>query len=175
MQFAIDLSGVDRQFTADFDLALATHHAFEHDVVAVGVDVQVIANTHRLHQKAQLCRQFFAHPFDTAHQFTAGFRVDQGNQTIANFQADQIDLVDIVPVQIFGSFGRSGGLRHGFLRGFFFHLALDHQQAQPRGGSSQADEHQMRHAGHQSQYDQNNGRYKQRRRIGQLRTGLLGN
>ena len=52
--FAIHLAGVDGQFHAHLDLAFATHHALEHDVVAVGIDVEVVADAHRLHQKTQL-------------------------------------------------------------------------------------------------------------------------
>ena len=87
-QLAIHMTRIDRQLTADFDFALATHHAFEHDVVSVWVDVQVITDTHGLNQEAQLGRQFFTHAFDAGHQLAASFSVDQGNQAVTNFQTN---------------------------------------------------------------------------------------
>ena len=105
-QLAIHMTRIDRQLTADFDFALATHHAFEHDVVSVWVDVQVITDTHGLNQEAQLGRQFFTHAFDAGHQLAASFSVDQGNQAVTNFQTNQVDLVHIVPVEFFWRVGR---------------------------------------------------------------------
>ena len=63
-KLAIDLPWVDRQFATDFDFAFATHHAFEHDVVRVWVDIEVVADTHGLDEEAQLGREFLAHAFD---------------------------------------------------------------------------------------------------------------
>ena len=174
MQLAIHLPRVDGQFTAHFDLAFATHHAFEHDVVSVGVDVQVVANAHGLHQKAQLCGQFFAHAFDTAHQFAAGFNIHQRNQTVANFQANQVHLIDVVPIQIFGGLGGGSSLRLGHLHRFIIDFASNHQQTQASGHRRQGDEHQVGHARDQAQSRQDDGGDKQSCWIGQLGMGLLG-
>ena len=157
MQLSIHLTGIDGQFATHFDFAFATHHALEHDVVGIRIDVQVVANTHGLDQKAQLGGQFFTYPFDAAHEFAACFRVDQGDQAIANFQTNQIYLVHIVPVQIFGGFGGGGRLGHRFLGGFFFHFAANHQQTQTCSDCRQGDEHQIGHAGHQTQNGQDDG------------------
>ena len=98
---SVDLARVDRQLTTHFDLTFTSGHAFENDVIGIGIDVQSIANAHRLNQKAQLGRQFFPHAFDSTHQLPTRFGIDQGDQSITNFQANQIDLIDIIPIQLF--------------------------------------------------------------------------
>ena len=175
MQLAIHLAGVDGQFATHFDFAFAPHHALEHDVVGVRIDVQVVANANGLNQKAQFGRQFFTHAFDAAHQFAASVLVDQRNQAVANLQTTQLDLVHIVPVQIFGGLGGGSGLCHRFLGGFFFHFTANHHQAQTRSSSGQGDEHHVGHAGHQAQNGQDDGRYEQGGWIGKLGARLLGN
>ena len=100
-QRAVHLAGVDGHFTADLDFAFAANHAFEHNMVRIRVNVQRVANTHRLNQKAKFHGQFFTHALDARHQLTAGLRVDQRDQAVADFQADQVHLVNVIPVQFF--------------------------------------------------------------------------
>ena len=174
-QRAVYLARVDGQLAAHLDLAFATHHALQDDVVGVGVDVQGIANAHRLNQKAQFGRQFFAHPFDAVHQLTAGVGVDQGNQAVANFQTNQIHLVDIVPIQFFHfGFGSAGGTRGaGGGRTALTQtcrpiLAFDDQPANRGTRQAQGQKHQVRHTGHDAQQSQNTGGHEQSRGVGQL-------
>ena len=172
-QWAINLARVDRQFTTDFDLTFAPGDALEHNVIRIGVDIQGIANPHRLHQKAQLGREFFTHAFDAAHQLTTGFRIDQRNQAVANFQTNQIHLVHVVPIQFFGFVqSRLGGSTDGF--GFGRRLLLHDAPSHGGRGQSQGQEHQMRHPGHHAQNGHDAGSHEQGGRVGQLGGGLLG-
>ena len=103
-QRSINLTRVDGQFFAHFNLTLAANHTLQHNVIRIRIDGQSVANAHGLNQKAQLGRQFFAHTLHTVHQLTACFWVHQRNQTVANFKANQVHLIDIVPIQLFGLF-----------------------------------------------------------------------
>jgi hypothetical protein len=55
---------------------------------------------HGLHQEAEFLGQFFAHALDAPHQFAALIAVHQRNEPIADFEADQIDGLHIVPGQL---------------------------------------------------------------------------
>jgi hypothetical protein len=54
---------------------------------------------HRLHQEAEFLGQFLAHALDAAHELAALIAIDERNQPIADLEADQIDLLDVVPGQ----------------------------------------------------------------------------
>ena len=149
---AVDLAGVDGHFAAHFDLATAPDHAFEHDVVAVGVNAQGVADAHRLDQKAQFGREFLAHALDARHQLAACIGIDQGNQAVANFQAHQVHLVEVFPIEFLDGLGhgrRSSGQLFGRIAGSG--LTAQHIKAQGGRARRQNDEHQVRHAGHQAQ------------------------
>ena len=164
-QGAIHLTRIDGQLFAHFDLTLAAHYALEHDVISIGIDGQGIANANGLNQESQLGRQFFAHTFDAVHQLTAGVGVDQWNQAIANFKANQIDLIDIVPIQFFGLF--QGGLRCLLCGcGFWYGRLVGNAPSQAGRGQCQGDEHQMRHARHKAQNSQDASRHIQSSRVG---------
>ena len=167
----VDFAGIDGQLTAHFDFTTTTHHPVQNDVVSVGLQIQRIANSHGLHQKTQLRRQLFPHPFDAGHQLPTRLHVDQGNQAIANFQTDQVHLLDIIPVQLLGAF--VGGQSRSGRRLLEQHLLAHDHEGHTRRGGSQCQEHQMGHARHQSQNGQNAGRNEQGRHIRELRGRLL--
>ena len=99
-------------------------------MVGVRVDAQRVADAHRLNQKAQLCGKLLAHTLDTGHKLPAGLRVDQRNQAITDFQTNQVDLIQVLPIQVFRCF--QGRLRSGFgglLRCFFDRFAAQNPQA----------------------------------------------
>ena len=151
LDLAVNLSGIDRQLFAHFDLTLAAHHAIHGDVIGVGRQIQCITNAHRLNQEAQFSGQFLADPFDAWHQLTTGFRVHQGNQTIPNFQTNQVHLVDVIPIQLFrraavSSLGWWCG-RFDFING----LTADHHVADTGGQPSQREENHVWHARYQTQ------------------------
>ena len=174
-QRAIDLARVDGHFAAHLDLAAPAHHAFENHVVRVGVDAQCVADAHRLNQKAQLCRELLAHTLNAGHQLPAGLGVHQRNQAVTDFQADQVHLIQVFPVQFLRCF--HGRLRSRFgrlLGGFFVCLAAQNQQAGTGCHSRQGHKHQMRHSGYQAQDRQDAGGHEQRAGVTQLGGGLLG-
>jgi len=49
---AVDLARVDSEFAAGFDVAFTAHHAVQYNVIHIRVQIQRIANPHRLYQKA---------------------------------------------------------------------------------------------------------------------------
>ena len=158
LQIAVHLAGIDRHFATDFDFAAPAHHTFEHDVVAVRVDAQSIADTHRLDQKAQFGRQFFAYTFHACHQLAARLGIDQRYQSVTDFQAYQVHLVQVFPIKFLGllSGGHGGGLGH-FFGGVGGGLAAQQYPAQTGGSSGQKDKHQVRHAGHYTEHRHDDG------------------
>ena len=170
--FAVDLARVDRQFATHLDFAATTHHAVQNDVISVGLQIERIADAHRLHQKAQFRRELFAHAFDTRHQLAARLDVDQGNQAIADFKADQVHLLHIVPVQFLGAFiGWQSRRGQTLLQ---LHLFAHDHEAHPSRGGGQRQENQVRHTWHQTHDGQNAGRNEQSRHIRELAACLLG-
>ena len=167
------MTRVDGQLFTDSNLALTANHAFQHNVISIWIDIERIANSNRLNQKAQFSRQFFTHTLDAVHQLTAGFRVDQGNQAVANFKANQVHLIDIVPIQFFGLIQR--GLSCLFGGGGFWHIDLvGNAPSQTCRNQSQDKKNHVGHARHQTNDGQNGSRQVQGCRIGKLRGGLLG-
>ena len=84
--------------------ASATHHTVQYDVIHVGIQIQRVANTNGLYQKAQFSREFFTNALDSWHELPTRFGVNQGDQAVANLQANQIHLINVIPVQFFGRF-----------------------------------------------------------------------
>ena len=166
-QGAIHLTRVDGQFFAHSDLTLAANHTLQHNVIRIRIDGQGVANAHGLNQKAQLSRQFFAYTLHAVHQLTACFGVHQGNQAVANFKANQIHLIDIVPIQFFGLV-QSRLSRLLCRRGYGVVLFLCNAISQACSAQCQGNEHQVRHARHQTHNGQNGSRHEQSRGIGQL-------
>ena len=121
-------------------------------MVAVGVDAQGIANTHRLDQETQFGRQFFAHAFDARHELPARLGIDQRNQAVTDFQAHQIHLVQVFPVELFRLLCSGHGGGGGDLFGRFgCGIAAKQIPAYASAERRQKDEHQMWHAGHHAQ------------------------
>ena len=46
--------------------------------IGAGRKVEIVANMHRLYQKAQILRELFAHAFDAIEEFTVLVFIDQG-------------------------------------------------------------------------------------------------
>ena len=168
---AINLARVDGEFAPNHDVAFAAHRAIEHDVVGVGVEAQGVADAHGLDQEAQFCREFFAHTFDAVHQLAAGFGVDQGDEAVADFHANEVDLFHIVPIQLFGSV--VGGCGRGY-RVVLLDLFSQRHEAHTRGGKRQQQKDEVGHARDHAQQCQDTGRDEQGRRVGQLVGCLLG-
>ena len=145
-------------------------------MVSVRVNVQGVADAHGLNQKAQLDGEFFAHALDARHQLTACVGVDQRDQAIANLQPNQIDLINVIPVEFFGFINATFGCRTSDACGAGFRLvaaAQDHEaDTGTTAGQQQKDE--VRHAGYQTQNGQNTGGDEEGGRVRQLRCRLLG-
>ena len=172
-EFAVHLTRIDRQFAAALDIAFAAHHAIEHDVINIRIKVERIANANWLNQETQFGRQFFTNAFDARHQLATGLGVHQWDQAIADFKTDQIDLINIIPIQFFRRirFG-FGGLNLGFFSDVLFFL--NQHEAKACGGQSQCQEDHMRHARHDTEDGQNAGTDEEGRGVRQLRHCLLG-
>ena len=153
-ELAIHLARVDGQITAHFDIALAPDNAFENNAIRIRIDVEVIANANGLDQKAQFGRQFLSDTFDSTHELATGFRVHQGNEAVADIEANQVDLVNVVPVQFFGRlhFGR---IHLRLDLGLFFDFTANHHESNTRSGRGQGHKDHVWHARHQAQDGQN--------------------
>ena len=92
--------GIDRQLAIGIDDAIADRHARQADAIGVRRQLEVVADVHRLHQEAQLLRELAAHAADARQQFAALALVDQRHQAEADFQADQVDRLHVVPGQL---------------------------------------------------------------------------
>ena len=74
-------------------------HAGQADAIGIGRQLEVVADMHRLHQEAQLLRELAAHAANARQQLAALRLVHQRHQAEADFQADQIDRLHVVPGQ----------------------------------------------------------------------------
>ncbi|MNZ86142.1 hypothetical protein D3C78_1049570 [compost metagenome] len=168
---AKDLPGVDGQFAIGIDLGLGQDHPHQGQAIGTGRQVEVVTDMHRGHEKTQVLGELLAHPLDPRQQLSTLIAVDQGNQPVADFQADHVDRGDIVPAQLLGF---HGALRRGqqVLLALNFFLGFDLGQVllapQPIGTASghqpQAQEGEVRHARHQAHDDHDPRRYPQRLR-----------
>ena len=61
LQGAVHAAGIDRQQALVIDLRLTHRHAHQRDAVRVGPQIQVVADMHRGHEKAQFLRELAAH------------------------------------------------------------------------------------------------------------------
>ena len=122
-------------------------------------------------QEAQFGREFFAHTFDAVHQLATGFGVDQRDEAIPDFHANQIHLLHIVPIQLFGAIGGRGCDGGRIL---LCDLFSQRHEAHTRGGKRQQQEDEVGHARHDAQQGQDACRDEQGRWVGQLAGGLLG-
>lgn len=111
------------------------------------------------HQEAQVLGQLLAHALDPCQQLTTLVAVDQGNQAIADFQADHVDRGYVIPAQLLGFHG-AGRRRQQFLLtlDLFQRLDLLHILLFPEqvgGTCSQgrhAQERKVRHPRHQAHH-----------------------
>ena len=63
---------------------------------------------HRRHQKPHFLGQLLAYTLDPRQQLAALVTVHQGNQAIANFQADHVHRHYVIPAQLLGFLGALG-------------------------------------------------------------------
>ncbi|MDT4836844.1 hypothetical protein FQZ97_705580 [compost metagenome] len=147
-----DAARIDGQEHAGEDLALAHHHAAQRDAVGAGAQFQVVAHVHGRRQETDLLGEFFAHALDAREQVALAALVDHGDQAVAQFQAQQVDRLQVVPGG-FAVVGGGGLVRHRC--GFAFFLET------PPGDAAEdereAQEHRVRHAGHDAEHEQHGG------------------
>src|SRR6202044_3459943 len=167
------LTRIDGHFPVGKYLGLAHRRAQNGDPVGVRAQFQIVANVHGLDQEAEFLRQFLAHSLDAPHEFAALIAVDQGNQAIANLQADQINRLDIVPGQFLLLGGcRLSGRRYRNLERRRRPLA---QKVRAHGADSRhRQEYEIRHAGNDAEQRQDAAGHAERTRLPQhLRHDLL--
>ncbi len=114
-----DFAGIDREKLANLRLACTHFHALEQDAVAVGFQLQVVANVHRRNQKADLAGELFAQRADAFEQFAVLIAVDHRNQAIAHFQCQNIHRRDVVPTHLRRFQCRCCGRFGGFVDGWW--------------------------------------------------------
>ena len=150
LHFAGDLARVDRQPLAGEGFAAPHFGALEGDHIAVGAQVQVVADVHHRRQEAHLLGEFLAHALDAAEQLALLAVVHQGNHAVAHFQAQHVDQLNVVPARF-----RRFRLRRRRRVDLLFGEAVFLGAAQVPGGAGQAggeqQEHEVGHAGHQAQ------------------------
>ena len=82
-------AGIDREIALDLNLAFADRHAEDRDAVAVRLQLEVVADVHRLHQEAELLRELAAHGLDAREQGPGLVAVDERDQAIADLEAER--------------------------------------------------------------------------------------
>ena len=141
-----DAAGVDGQEHAGKRFALALDHAAQADPVGAGFELKVVAHMDRRRQKADVLRELAANALDPVEQVALPVLVDQRDQAVTQLQAEQVDWLQIVP----------GGLAIGrwsldfFGHGFRWRRAVGQRPGAVTQHCCHAQEHHMRHAGHQA-------------------------
>ena len=149
------LPRVDRQLAIGVDLGLGQNHPHQGQTVGAGGQIEVVADVHGGHQKAQVLRQLFTHALDPCQQLPTLIAVHQRNQAVTDFQPDHVDGRYVIPAQFLALLG-AGRRRQQLLLALHFLQGLDldhvlffpHQvRHAPRNGG-QAQEREVRHARH---------------------------
>ena len=82
----------------------------EPDAIAVGPQIEVVADVHRRHEEAELLRELAAHAADARQQVAALGAIDQRHEAIAHFEADEVHRLHVFPGQLL-LLRRDGGRR----------------------------------------------------------------
>ncbi len=152
VEAAEHLPWVDRQFAVWVDLGFGQDHAHEGQAIGTWSQVEVVANVHGGHQKAQVLGQLLAHALDPREQLAALVAVHQRDQAVADFQADHVDRGHVIPAQLLGFLSTGRGWQQFLLaRDLLLGLDLDRILLFPEQVST-ASRHgchaQERHVGH---------------------------
>jgi hypothetical protein len=112
---------VDGEELAGIGLAAADLDALEREPVAVGLELEVVADVHRRGQEADFLGELLAQPADALEQLAVLALVDHRDEAVADLEPEHIDLRDVVParLQVVGGGHRRlcGGLGRGGGRG----------------------------------------------------------
>ena len=72
------LARIDGHLLVDVDFRFTHRHTQQVDAVGSRLQIEVVADMHRVNQETKLLRKFLAHPLDTRHQLTACFLSTSG-------------------------------------------------------------------------------------------------
>ncbi len=152
---------IDGHLALRIDLTFAHRHAAEVDAIAIRAEIQVVADVHGRHEEAEILRKLAAHAADAREQVAVLVLVHQRHEAIADFEAEQVDRLHVVPRQL-ALLGRTDGRvvggrlrigdRLGFRRVRSVLLLLDQPRA-VTGGRAHREERDVRHARDQAHYD----------------------
>ena len=162
LDLAEHLPRIDGHLLIMVDIGLAGTDPHQGDAVLVWRQIQVVANVDGRDQKAQLLREFLAHPFDPVEQFATLIAIYQRDQLITHFQPDDVHRHHIVPAQLFLLMRLLSCSRQQLALGCRQFLAAQQPPGAGGGESPQTQEGEMRHPRHQPHHQQNPGRDDQR-------------
>ena len=93
-------AGIDREIAVDLNLPFADRHAEDRDAIAVRLQLEVVADVHRLNEEPELLRQLAAHGLDAREQGPGLVAVDERDQAIADLETDEVDRADVFPAEL---------------------------------------------------------------------------
>lgn len=96
------LAGVDRQLAIRIDLRLGQADAHQRQAIGIGQQIEIVADMHRRHEKAEILRQLLAHALDSRQQLAPLIAIDQRNQPVADLQPDHVHRRHVVPAEFLG-------------------------------------------------------------------------
>jgi len=94
------------QPAAGHELALGDDAATEEETVVVGFELEIVADRNRRNHDALLAGEALADAGDAAEQFAAGFGVGEREETIADFDREDVELDELAHI-----LGCAGGAR----------------------------------------------------------------
>ena len=160
---------VDGEELAWIGLASTDLDALERDAVAVGLELQVVADMHRRGQESDLLGKLLAQAADTLEQLAVLALVHHRNQAVADLEAEHVHLRDVVPARL----QRIGlGLLHGRLGlgpccRYLLGNALPAQpRERPEAGRNQQED-QVGHARDQAEHADDDGGQGHHRGVGE--------
>src|SRR5690606_3899223 len=130
----------------DLHLAFADRHAEHRDPIGVRLELEVVADVHRLHEEPELLGELAAHGLDAPEERPGLIAVDERDQAVADLEPDQIDAREILPAELALGAGRALRLRRR--RRLLAEAAESRSFAAAAGaGAAEREEHDVRHPG----------------------------